>query len=212
MEKAHCPWLHLDVMDNHFVPNLTFGPPVVKALRPISRNLFFDTHLMVESPLSMAEEFAAAGAQLLTIHQEVFRTDGELSQAIKAIKSLRLRAGVSLKPKTPVSAIESVLAAVDLVLVMTVEPGFGGQALIPSCLGKVRNLKKLRESRGLRFRIEVDGGINQKTAELAVAAGADILVAGSAVFKDSRVADNVRVLRDSLGNGVDFANGLLHRR
>jgi ribulose-phosphate 3-epimerase len=197
VERAGCHWLHLDIMDNHFVPNLTFGPPVVAALRKVSSKLFFDTHLMVDDPASLVEPFAQAGAQLLTVHAEA--AGKGLAGLLKSIRSRGMRAGVSIKPATPVSAIEDVLSLADLVLVMTVEPGFGGQALLPSCLSKVQALKRLRSSRRGRFLIEVDGGINPATAELAVAAGADLLVAGSAVFSGGTVSRNVAALRQAAG-------------
>ena len=198
LQRAKCPWLHLDVMDGHFVPNLTFGPMVVRALRPVARQLFFDAHLMVDDPMSMADEFIDAGVQNITVHAESF-PGNDAVPALRAIRSGKVRAGLSLKPKTPVSAIEDALRHADLVLVMTVEPGFGGQALIPSCLSKIRALRKLREQHGYKFAIEVDGGINAKTAELAVAAGAEVLVAGSAVFRDGRIAENVKALREAIG-------------
>lgn len=195
LERAKIRWLHLDVMDRHFVPNLTFGPPVVKCLREHSKKLFFDAHLMVSNPMSMIEDFAEAGAQLITVHEEA--CGAQLAAAIRHIKSLRLRAGVAIKPKTPFSRIERALHLVDLVLIMTVEPGFGGQALIPSCLNKLRAARKYRDQHNLGYLLEVDGGINNATAELAVAAGAEVLVAGSAVFAGGRVADNVAALQDS---------------
>ncbi len=194
--RAGCFWLHLDVMDNHFVPNLTFGPPLVKALRPVSRRLYFDAHLMVDNPLSMIDDFADAGVQNLTLHEEACR--GGLAEALRAVKSARMKAGVSIRPKTPVSAIEPVLGLVDLVLVMTVEPGFGGQALIPSTLNKVRTLKRLRDQKKHHYLIQVDGGINEQTIELAVAAGSDVMVAGSAVFKGGKVDANVRRLKTAM--------------
>lgn len=196
VERANCSWIHLDIMDNHFVPNLTFGPPLVKSLRKVSKKLFFDTHLMVDNPASLIEDFAAAGAQNITVHEESCPDD--LPRLLKAIKQLKMRAGVSIKPDTPPARIEEVLGLVDLVLIMTVEPGFGGQALIPACLNKLQHFKRLRDAKKHRYLIEVDGGINTETAELAVAAGADILVAGSAVFKDGRVSQNVTALRNAI--------------
>lgn len=197
VERARCTWLHLDIMDNHFVPNLTFGPAVVESLRKVSRKLYFDAHLMVENPLAMVSDFARAGVQSLTIHVEA--CPGNPVSAIRAIRAAKMRAGICINPKTPVALIENLLAAVDLVLVMTVEPGFGGQSLIPGCLNKIRTLKRLREEKRLKFLIQVDGGINLDTAELAVAAGADVLVAGSAIFKDGKIADNVRAIRKRIG-------------
>jgi ribulose-phosphate 3-epimerase len=195
LERANCLWVHLDVMDGHFVPNLTFGPPVVAALRSVSRRLFFDAHLMVNEPWKMISDFADAGAQLITVHAEACP---DLPKVLRQLKRLGVRIGVSIRPKTPIKVLDSVLDKVDLVLVMTVEPGFGGQALIPATLNKVRRLELRRKRHGLKFRLQVDGGINLETAPLAVAAGADVLVAGSAVFAGGRVASNIRSLRASL--------------
>ena len=198
LARAGCPWVHLDIMDNHFVPNLTFGPPVVKALRGVSSRLFFDAHLMVSDPLSLVDPFAQAGVQLLTVHAETL--GARLPDAIRTIRGARMRAGVTIKPDTPVSILEPVLGAVDLVLVMTVEPGFGGQEMMPSCLAKVRTLKRLRDQKRLRYLIQVDGGINLKTAHIAAAAGADVLVAGSAVFSGGRVQENLEALRHAIAH------------
>ncbi len=142
VERAGCTWLHLDVMDNHFVPNLTFGAPVIKMLRKVSKRMYFDAHLMVEDPMSMVDACASAGVQNVTIHEEACRD--RLPFALKAIKGTKMHVGVTIKPDTPVSRIEPVLGQVDLVLVMTVDPGFGGQALIPHCLSKVRDLSRIR--------------------------------------------------------------------
>jgi ribulose-phosphate 3-epimerase len=193
--RAGCEWIHLDIMDNHFVPNLTFGPPVVAALRKISARAYFDAHLMVENPETLLEAFAKAGVQNLTVHAEA--CGDHLRQVIHDIKALGMKAGVSVKPHTPVSAIDDVLGEVDLVLVMTVEPGFGGQALIPSCLNKVRSLSRAREKQKLRFTIQADGGINADTAHLVAAAGCDVIVAGSAVFANEAVAENIELLKRS---------------
>lgn len=197
MERAGCRWVHLDIMDNHFVPNLTFGPPVVAALRKASRKLIFDTHLMVEDPASLIDAFAAAGSQVLTVHSE--SCGAGLAAILGRIRDLGIMAGVSVKPGTRIAEIEPVLHLADLVLVMTVEPGFGGQSLIPSCLTKVRKLKRIRAQRNLRYLIEVDGGVNLATAELCVAAGAEVLVAGSAVFAGGTVRENVEHLMRAIG-------------
>ncbi len=194
LERARCTWVHLDIMDGHFVPNLTIGPPVVKALRKVSDKLFFDAHLMIDNPLKYAPAFADAGTQLLTVHQETLENVG---QALKKIRSLGMFCGISVKPKTPISTIEPYLKDLDLVLVMTVEPGFGGQEMMPRMLNKVRRLSLLRQEEDLPFRIQVDGGINEQTAPLAVAAGADVLVAGSYVFAGGTIKQNVERLMAS---------------
>lgn len=179
MLRAKCFWTHLDVMDGHFVPNITFGPPLVQSVRRVSPRLFLDAHLMIEKPLDFISAFAKAGADLITVHAEALE---DPRAALSAIRAAGCRAGISVRPKTPVRAIEPVLSAVDLVLVMTVEPGFGGQELMPSALNKVRQLAQWRQKHQGKFLIQVDGGVNLKTAGLAAAAGANILVAGTAVF------------------------------
>ncbi len=195
IRRARCEWVHLDIMDGHFVPNLTFGPCVAEAIHRAMPNMFFDAHLMVESPEAYINPFAKAGVKLLTIHQECCP---EIGRVIKAIKKTGLRVGVSIKPKTALAKIESVLDRIDLVLIMTVDPGFGGQALIPPTLSKVRRLNLMRKAKGHRFVIQVDGGIDQSTAPLAVAAGAEVLVAGTAVFENGRVTENIQALRNSI--------------
>lgn len=172
------PWLHLDVMDGRFVPNLTFGPKMVADLRKRSP-LFFDAHLMTVEPESLVDSFIEAGADAVTFHLEASVHAHRLVQRIRASGR---KAGVSIVPSTPASALEELLPMVDLVLVMTVNPGFGGQSLIPRCLAKVRSLARSRERDKLDFLISVDGGINAATAPEAVAAGADVLVMGSAFF------------------------------
>ncbi|MBI1290485.1 ribulose-phosphate 3-epimerase [bacterium] len=196
VRQAGCRWIHLDIMDGHFVPNLTFGPPVVECLRRVSNDYFFDVHLMVSDPKAYIKPFVQAGAQLITIHVEAA---GEESTALlRQIRRQGLQAGISLRPKTPVADLEPHLEHADLVLVMTVEPGFGGQKLIPNTINKVRDLVHLREQRSLSYLIQVDGGINTSTAGLAVAAGSDVLVAGSAVFSGGAVRDNVKAMRKSM--------------
>ena len=203
IEKAKCSWVHLDIMDGHFVPNITFGPPVIKALRKVSDTLFFDAHLMIEKPMKFATDFAEAGVQLLTFHQE---TVGSPRHAIRKIHSLGMLAGLSVKPRTPVAVIEPFLDEVDLVLIMTVEPGFGGQAMIPSMLNKVRRLALLREEKKYSFHIQVDGGINDKTAALATAAGANVLVAGSYVFGGRNMKQNIDRLVGTLDPKLHFSS------
>lgn len=194
--RAGCHWIHLDVMDNHFVPNLTFGAPVVKALRKVSKKAYFDAHLMTEHPWTLIDAFADAGVQNLTIHQEA--CPDNLRDVLDQIHNAGMKAGVSVKPDTPLETIVEVLPMIDLALVMTVEPGFGGQALIPSCLSKIRELARLREQHEYKYVIQADGGVNLSTIDLVVAAGAEILVAGSAVYNEKPVAENVAELMKSL--------------
>ncbi len=193
--RARTPWVHVDVMDGHFVPNITVGPPVLKTWTAAAPDLFYDTHLMIAEPMKYAEQFAEAGSGLITIHIE---TTERPRRDLRAIRRLGVKVGVTIKPRTPVKAIAPVLDEVDLVLVMTVEPGFGGQQIIPRTLNKVRELDLMRAREGFPFRLEVDGGINEQTAHMAVAAGADVLVAGHAVFKDGDVRGNVKALREAI--------------
>lgn len=173
-------WIHLDIMDGNFVPNISFGPQVVKDLRKRNDTLFFDTHLMLARPDKYIEKFIDAGSQLVTIHIE---PEYDVAGTLKRIRELGCQAGISLNPDTPVERILPLLDSVDLVLVMSVFPGFGGQSFIESVLPKIETLAREREARGLNFRIEVDGGVDSRTAPLCLAAGADTLVAGTAFFK-----------------------------
>ncbi len=191
--KAGADWIHIDVMDNHFVPNLTVGPVVVKALRPHSR-LPFDVHLMVTPVDPLVPAFAEAGADTISFHPEA---GPHAHRTIQLIKSLGKRAGCVLNPATPVSAIENMLVDLDLVMVMSVNPGFGGQSFIESQLPKISALRKTIDTLGLPIDLEVDGGINPETAKRCIAAGADAFVAGTSVFKDGpeKYAANIRALR-----------------
>jgi len=190
--------IHVDVMDGHFVPNITVGPLVLRALRPVTP-IPLEAHLMIEEPERHARAFAHAGADLIIVHPE---STGHLYRAVQTVKELGKRVGVSLNPATPISAAEEVLPELDLVLIMTVNPGFGGQVLIPATIDKVRRLRRLVDERGLQCEIEVDGGINRETASIAVRAGARILVAGSAIFNAPDIAEATRSLLQAAEVGL----------
>ncbi len=179
VEEAGCDMIHLDVMDGHFVPNITFGPPLVKSLRPRS-GLLFDTHLMISRPLRYVKAFADAGSDLLTFHLE---SEDDPAAVIRAIRELGCSVGISIKPKTPAGALLPFLKEIDMVLVMTVEPGFGGQSFMADMIPKVAELHELFRTGNPTCRIQVDGGIDSKTAPDIIRAGASILVAGTAVFR-----------------------------
>lgn len=178
VERAGADWIHVDVMDGHFVPNITMGPLVVDAIRPIT-HLPLDVHLMIENADQYVEAFAKAGADYITVHVEA---NPHLHRTLQKIRQAGAKPGVVLNPHTPVSAIEPILEEIDLVLFMTVNPGFGGQKFIPSVLKKVEQLKAIIDERQLSIDIEIDGGINEETVKDAVKAGANVFVAGSAIF------------------------------
>ncbi|PAE16494.1 ribulose-phosphate 3-epimerase [Virgibacillus sp. 7505] len=191
VEKGGADYIHVDVMDGHFVPNITIGPLIVEAIRPVTK-LPLDVHLMIENPDRYIGEFVKAGADIITVHQEACI---HLHRTIMMIKEQGVRAGVVLNPSTPVSLIEEMLPELDMVLLMTVNPGFGGQRFIPSVLKKVEELSKLREALELDFEIEIDGGVNIETAGLCTDAGADVLVAGSAVYNQEDRAAAIAAIR-----------------
>ncbi|MEI8389118.1 MAG: ribulose-phosphate 3-epimerase [bacterium] len=198
IEKAGADWVHVDVMDGRFVPNITIGAPVVKSIRKTTK-MPFDVHLMIVEPAKYIEDFAKAGSDYITIHAEA--CEDNLEETIDLIKSFGVKAGVSIKPKTPVEVLKKIIHKLDLVLIMTVEPGFGGQSFITECLPKISEVRELIEQENLKhIFIEVDGGINAETAKLATAAGANALVAGNYVYSAKNMPTAIAALRP---NSID---------
>ena len=194
VEEAGVQWLHIDVMDGSFVPSISYGMPVIASIRKHTK-LFFDVHLMVEEPGRYIQEFQSCGADQLTVHAEACK---HLDSTLRLIKKAGMRAGVALKPATPLSVLEYVLPLVDMVLIMTVNPGFGGQTYIETCTEKVRKLKKMVLDAGLHVDIQVDGGINRQTLPAVLEAGANVIVAGSSVF-GGNIQENVQELMEVMG-------------
>ncbi|MBZ4687174.1 MAG: ribulose-phosphate 3-epimerase [Clostridiales bacterium] len=194
VEETGINYLHLDIMDGHFVPNITFGPPVIKKLKSHT-GLIFDVHLMIEKPERYIDDFIAAGADILTVHSEACV---HLHRTMQSIKDQGIKVGVALNPATPIVNILHVLDLADLVLIMSVNPGFGGQKFISSSLDKINELAEIKEKHKFNFIIEVDGGINPNTISKVASAGAELLVAGSAVFKENQIEENIATLQKSI--------------
>ena len=194
VEEAGAHYIHVDVMDGHFVPNITIGPLVVDAIKPITK-LPLDVHLMIENPDQYIAEFAKAGADIITVHQEACP---HLHRTIQLIRNYDVKPGVVINPATPVEVIRDILPDLDMVLIMTVNPGFGGQSFIHSAAKKIQKLAEWRKEAGLQFEIEVDGGVNEQTAKICVDYGADVLVAGSAIFNQENRQAAIDTLKKAI--------------